>query len=50
MKTETTSIGLRVTNTEMQAIENEIEKGKAMNTSDFLRQAIREKLATATVA
>lgn len=50
MKSITTLVSLRVTKAEMQAIENEIEKGKAINTSDFLRQALREKLATATVA
>jgi len=44
MKSNTTSIGVRVTDTEMRAIQNEIQNGNAINASDFLRQAMREKI------
>jgi Ribbon-helix-helix protein, copG family. len=44
MKTNTTSVGVRVTDNELQTINEEIERGNAVNTSDFIRQAIREKI------
>lgn len=45
MKSDTRSIAVRVTPTEYGAIQNEIMKGAAINSSDYLRQALREKIA-----
>ncbi|MFA6804321.1 MAG: hypothetical protein WCR24_07535 [Candidatus Methanomethylophilaceae archaeon] len=45
MKTNTTTIGVRVSDSELVVIQDEISKGKAINASDFLRQAVREKIA-----
>ena len=49
MKAETVPISVRITTTELQSIENEIRGGRAINTSDFMRQAIREKIERCTV-
>lgn len=45
MKCETSIISARVTVAEYEIICSEIAKGNAMNSADFVRQAIREKIA-----
>ncbi len=45
MKSESLPITTRVTSSEYAVIQTEIRRGKAMSTSDFLRQAVREKIA-----
>ena len=45
MKSETIPIHSRMTIPESIKVDEEIRKGNAISRSDFLRQAIREKLA-----
>lgn len=47
MKAETKTIGVRVTRAELLRIHMEIELGNATNVSDYLHQALREKIARA---
>ncbi len=45
MKCKTNPISVRVTESEYEKITAEVLKGNSMNPSDFVRQAIREKIA-----
>lgn len=45
MKCKTSPISVRVTESEYEKITAEVLKGNSMNPSDFVRQAIREKIA-----
>ena len=45
MKSDTVPLSVRVTTTELAVIKTEIRRGKVINASDFVRQAIREKIA-----
>lgn len=45
MKPENVTVATRLTTSEVAVIQTEIRRGRAMSTSDFLRQAIREKIA-----
>lgn len=44
MKGDTVPISVRITDTEYGVIKAEIRRGRAMSRSDFVRQAIREKI------
>lgn len=44
MKSDTVVVASRVSTTEYAVIQTEIRRGKAFGTSDFVRQAIREKI------
>ena len=45
MKADTVPVSLRVTTSEYAVIQTEIRRGRAISTSDFLRQAVRDKIA-----
>lgn len=45
MKPDNVTVATRLTTSEVAVIQTEIRRGRAMSTSDFLRQAIREKIA-----
>jgi len=43
MKAKTTPMSVRITDNERAAIETAIRMGQAINSADYLRQALREK-------
>lgn len=45
MKREMQTVSTKITPTDFAVIQTEIRRGRSINTSDFVRQAIREKIA-----
>lgn len=45
MKPEIQTVSTKISITDFAVIQTEIRRGKALNTSDFVRQAIRDKIA-----
>lgn len=45
MKPDTQTVSTKISMTDFAVIQTEIRRGRVINTSDFVRQAIREKIA-----